>query len=132
MNVAGNFAFLVPNSKRCLFLFEPEHFLFSPAVQDERGPRRIKTSLRLNTVEITNFKYDPKWAVPSTFQPNILLNFNALTQILITCVKQAKLNDSFLQFSMPQRQLILKNVWTECFVLRASHWPIDISPIIEQ
>lgn len=107
-------------------------FLSPPAVQDERGPRRTKPTLRLNTVEITNLEYDPKKAVPTTLQPSISLNFNVLTQILITCIKQAKSNESFLQFSMPQRQLILKNVWAECFVLRASQWPIDISLIIEQ
>lgn len=60
------------------------------------------------------------------------LHFNAMAQILVVCVKQAKLNENFQQLQSKQQEIILKNVWTECFVLRASYWPIDIDPVIEQ
>lgn len=63
---------------------------------------------------------------------NQTLNFNVLAQILIACVKQAKLNEYFQQLPSQQQKTILKHVWTECFALRASHWPIDIGPVIEQ
>lgn len=55
-----------------------------------------------------------------------------MAQILVACVKQAKINEHFQQLAIQQQKNILKNVWTECFVLRASHWPIDIGPVIDQ
>lgn len=68
---------------------------------------------------------------PFSFQANQTLNFNVMAQILIACVKQAKLNEYFQQLPSQQQKTILKHVWTECFVLRASHWPIDIGPVID-
>lgn len=59
-------------------------------------------------------------------------HYQILAQILIACIKQAKLNENFRQFSLYQQKFILKHVWSECFVLRASHWSIDIGSIIEQ
>lgn len=108
-----------------------------PAVQEERGPRKNKTYVNLGnaTVPTTKPKIHmgfQKNQFTSMVEPTVSLNFNILGQILIACVKQAKLNENFQQLSLPQRKLILKNVWTECFVLRASHWPIDITPIVEQ
>lgn len=70
--------------------------------------------------------------VPYSIEANQTLNFNVMAQILVACVKQAKLNEHFQQLPSQQQKNILKNVWTECFVLRASHWPIDIGPIIDQ
>lgn len=59
-------------------------------------------------------------------------NFNIMAKILVACVKQAKLNENFQKLPMKQQEIILKNVWTEYFVLRASHWPIDIRPVIDE
>lgn len=70
--------------------------------------------------------------VPFPLEINQTLNFNAMAQILVVCVRQAKLNEHFQQLQPKQQKVILKHVWTECFVLRASHWPIDIDPVIDQ
>lgn len=59
-------------------------------------------------------------------------HYQFLSQILVTCIKQAKLNENFRLFTAQQQKFILSHVWSECFVLRASHWSIDISQIIEQ
>lgn len=59
-------------------------------------------------------------------------HYQFLSQILVTCINQAKLNENFRLFSLQQQKFILSHVWSECFVLRASHWSIDITPIIEQ
>lgn len=74
----------------------------------------------------------PRRTTTPAIEPTISLNFHILTQILVACVKQAKLNENFQTLSLPQRHLILKNVWAECFVFRAAHWPIDIGSIVEQ
>lgn len=71
-------------------------------------------------------------APPISFPSCNPFNYSMLGQILVACVKQAKINDSFAELSARQQKIILKSVWTECFVLRASHWPIDIIPIFEQ
>ncbi|XP_031621573.1 nuclear receptor subfamily 2 group E member 1 [Contarinia nasturtii] len=104
------------------------------AVQEERGPRKQKPIIQSNILnEAKNIPINsmPK-ILPFPFETNQTLNFNVMAQILVACVKQAKVNEHFQQFPLPQQKNILKNVWTECFVLRSSHWPIDIAPIIEQ
>ena len=80
------------------------------AVQQERGPRHLKV-----------IKVLPKNS-----------NKNILTQILLTCIRQAQQNHpQFTLISKLQRDLILRHVWCELFILRASHWPIDISNALE-
>jgi nuclear receptor len=80
------------------------------AVQQERGPRHLRVIKAL-----------PKNS-----------NKNILTQILITCIRQAQQNHpQFNLISKQQRDLILRHVWSELFILRASHWPIDISNALE-
>lgn len=110
----------------------------STAVQEERGPRSSKKSMiqsniydKAKTLEFSTTVV-PSDCVPFSIDANQNLNFNVMAQILVACVKQAKLNEHFQQLQSKQREIILKNVWTECFVLRASHWPIDIGPIINQ
>lgn len=101
-----------------------------PAVQEERGPRKVKS---------TNDTLHRPFAVGDDGEPSSCplditskFHYQFLSQILITCIKQAKLNDNFRLFSFAQQKYILSNVWSECFVLRASHWSIDITPIIQQ
>lgn len=104
------------------------------AVQEERGPRKQKPIIQsnmFNNDSIFPTNLIPK-AVPYSIEANQTLNFNVMAQILVACVKQAKLNEHFQQLPSQQQKNILKNVWTECFVLRASHWPIDIGPVIDQ
>lgn len=108
------------------------------AVQEERGPRKPKPINQSNTLSLSEAK-DRILAAQVISKSNTLpfttsctFNYNILAQILIACVTQAKSNENFQQLSSQQRKMILKHVWTECFVLRASYWPIDISPIIEQ
>jgi hypothetical protein len=55
-----------------------------------------------------------------------------LAQILLTCLKQAQCNDCFQIICQQQRNQILRHVWIELFILKASHWPIDVSRAIER
>ncbi|XP_055605210.1 retinoic acid receptor RXR-gamma [Uranotaenia lowii] len=74
------------------------------AVQEERGPRKIKHSSA----------------------PQIL------TQVLVACIRQARVNESFALFSREQQNRILRHVWFECFLLRVANWSIDISAIVNR
>lgn len=106
------------------------------AVQEERGPRKHK---KLRDVKLDSSIGQPSVMVPSNLcdhgqlaQPIEGLQHQILAQILITCMKQARNNEHFRHFSKCQQNVILKNVWSECFVLRASHWSIDIGNIVEK
>lgn len=86
------------------------------AVQEERGPRRLKKI--------------PQHCHPSSLKCED--NRKILVQILVTCLQQAQQNSlQFQSISKLQRDTILLHVWSELFVLRASHWPIDISNALE-
>ena len=103
-------------------------------MQEERGPRKQK--------RLREMKYDspipehdilvPTAVYSQLAQPIEGLQHQILAQILITCIKQAKNNEHFRHFAKPQQNIILKNVWSECFVLRASHWSIDIVDIVNK
>lgn len=94
------------------------------AVQEERGPRsqHSQHSAR-RLVGVT----PPPQVSPGGQQ----LHFQILAQILVTCLRQAKLNEQFRLLERPQQDVILQVVWSECFILRASHWSLDISAMIE-
>lgn len=135
MNVNGEFSF--ENNQISLFAFINNtiyiisimHFTIGKAVQKQRGPRKQRPMIQSNFFnEASNLT--PK-NVLLPLKNNYSLNFNVMAQILVACVKQAKLNEQFRQLPEQQQKNILKNVWTECFVLRASHWPIDIGPVID-
>lgn len=101
------------------------------AVQDERGPRKRKT-ITIRQIEILSSSATasslprPPQCATNNFHIEIL------TQILMGCIEQAKENDGFRMLSRQQQNVILSKVWCECFVLRASHWSIDITSIIEK
>ncbi|XP_018796232.1 PREDICTED: retinoic acid receptor RXR-gamma [Bactrocera latifrons] len=59
------------------------------------------------------------------------VNFQILAQILVTCLRQAKCNEQFRTLTPTQQEAILNVVWNECFVLRASHWSLDITSMID-
>ncbi|KAH8313837.1 hypothetical protein KR067_012420 [Drosophila pandora] len=97
------------------------------AVQEERGPRNQQVTLYRNS------RRNPPPALPSpapTMHPQAL-HFQILAQILVTCLRQAKSNEQFRLLDRGQQDAILQVVWSEIFVLRASHWSLDISVIIE-
>ncbi|XP_055633674.1 nuclear receptor subfamily 2 group F member 5 [Toxorhynchites rutilus septentrionalis] len=73
------------------------------AVQEERGPRNTDN-------------------LPSQI----------LAQVLVACIRQARVNESFASFSREQQDQILRHVWFECFILRVANWSIDISSIVER
>lgn len=105
-------------------------------MQEERGPRKQKPIIQSNIFDEAKTSIFPSSILSKagtlSVESNQTLNFNVMAQILVACVKQAKLNEHFQQLGVQQQNAILKNVWTECFVLRASHWPIDIAPIIDR
>lgn len=96
------------------------------AVQDERGPRKPKRNL----LTIKNKTKSDSPSPPHTFNDD--LHYQILAQILVACIRQAKNNENLRPFCRTQKETILRNVWTECFILRASHWSIDISTIISR
>ncbi|XP_065364028.1 nuclear receptor subfamily 2 group E member 1 [Calliphora vicina] len=72
-------------------------------------------------------------SLPSSGLPHSgsALNFQMLAQILVTCLRQAKTNEQFRTLSRCQQETLLHSVWSECFVLRASHWTLDITAVFE-
>jgi len=108
------------------------------AVQDERGPRRLKLKSKiknliymdpysiLNTNGLRLLKKDDRQIYNDDNQQEILI------QVLMTCLNQAQQNDCFYSISKTQRNFILKNVWCELFLLKISYWPIDITNAIER
>ncbi|XP_061393212.1 nuclear receptor subfamily 2 group E member 1 [Musca vetustissima] len=97
------------------------------AVQEERGPRHQ------NATNFLNYSPEASKSVASLSpQSNeSAFNFQMLAQILVTCLRQAKSNEQFRTLSRCQQEAILHLVWSECFVLRASHWTLDISAVFE-
>lgn len=105
------------------------------AVQEERGPRKQK-KLRETKFDSSISQHDilapTRVHTQQVTQPIEGLQHQILAQILITCIKQARNNEHFRHFARSQQNVILKNVWSECFVLRASHWSIDIGSIVDK
>jgi len=96
------------------------------AVQEERGPRSHQSQANPN--------YNRRQLLqtpPPTSPAGQALHFQILAQILVTCLRQAKLNEQFRLLERAQQDVILQVVWSECFILRASHWSLDISAMIE-
>ncbi|XP_052858474.1 nuclear receptor subfamily 2 group E member 1 [Drosophila gunungcola] len=95
------------------------------AVQEERGPRNQ---------QVTQYRHARRQSVPVPASPtphSQALHFQILAQILVTCLRQAKANEQFALLESCQQDAILQAVWSEIFVLRASHWSLDISAMIE-
>ncbi|CAO1435844.1 unnamed protein product, partial [Diamesa hyperborea] len=114
------------------------------AVQNERGPRKFKLqrngnisgkfpktkiAIKSSTVSINcplGIQGNKRDVTSSTTHQDVLV------QILLTCLKQSRQNESFQTLSDYQQNVILQNVWSELFVLKASHWPINIMSSIEK
>lgn len=108
------------------------------AVQNERGPRRQKVVMKLKKPKAENVrcKYAEKeqiFSITPHTSTTAASNGNQkmLIQILLTCLKQARASECLQTVTEHQRNVILRNVWSELFVLKASHWPIDIYAAIE-
>ncbi|KAH8380697.1 hypothetical protein KR009_007836 [Drosophila setifemur] len=98
------------------------------SVQEERGPRNQKITVYRNS------RRSPASALPSpvySAHPQAL-HFQILAQVLVTCLRQAKSNEQFALLNRDQQEVILQMVWSEIFILRASHWSLDISAMIEE
>jgi nuclear receptor len=105
------------------------------AVQEERGPRKEKHSIQRkkqprSKTKKSNIKEDI--SLEFQFMNHQSNHYDILVQILLTCVKEARKNHHFQKFSKIQQDIILRNVWSECFVLRASHWSINIFKVFER
>ncbi|XP_037942930.1 nuclear receptor subfamily 2 group E member 1 [Teleopsis dalmanni] len=121
------------------------------AVQEERGPRNTATNntftsataaltkykTRLSTTQqrVCSFSLTASSTVATPYytltDTGNVFNFQILAQVLVTCLRQAKCNEQFRLLERCQQEAILQVVWSECFVLRASHWSVDISSLIE-
>ncbi|XP_060649870.1 COUP transcription factor 2 [Drosophila nasuta] len=99
------------------------------AVQEERGPRSQQAHNHHHPQHQRQLQLvSPP---PPTSPGGQALHFQILAQILVTCLRQAKLNEQFRLLEREQQDVILQVVWSECFILRASHWSLDISAMIE-
>ncbi|EDV93804.1 photoreceptor-specific nuclear receptor [Drosophila grimshawi] len=104
------------------------------AVQEERGPRTQHQSQPSNSNHCRRLLLARTSSTPSPTPPvagGQTLHFQILAQILVTCLRQAKLNEQFRLLERAQQDAILQVVWSECFILRASHWSLDISAMID-
>ncbi|XP_043655655.1 nuclear receptor subfamily 2 group E member 1 [Drosophila teissieri] len=97
------------------------------AVQEERGPRNQQVALYRSARRHGQLSQP----APSQTPHSHALHFQILAQILVTCLRQAKANEQFALLDRCQQDAILQVVWSEIFVLRASHWSLDISAMIE-
>lgn len=104
------------------------------AVQEERGPRKRKTSA--NTIN----RKSTKASVQPQHHPQSLLHqlaegnehrYRILVQILISCTKCTRENIHFQLLDKSQQKVILRATWFECFLLRAGCWTLDVLPIME-
>lgn len=115
------------------------------SVQKARGPRRKVKNAKINHERSSNFKLNHSNGFNTTILGSSMSNVSEsststdeivsrkmLAQILLTCLQQAQVNECFQMVSQEQRNRILKNVWIELFILKASHWPIDVSQAIER
>ncbi|XP_046805892.1 nuclear receptor subfamily 2 group E member 1 [Lucilia cuprina] len=112
--------------------------VFKSTTSTSSTTKRLHTiqNLTYNTTNKT-FLSSTSSSSPSASLPSGLphtgsaLNFQMLAQILVTCLRQAKSNEQFRTLSRCQQETILHSVWSECFVLRASHWTLDITAVFE-
>ncbi|XP_026467285.1 photoreceptor-specific nuclear receptor [Ctenocephalides felis] len=111
------------------------------AVQQERGPRKPKKKI-LNMIphedcrqnrfkfKIANFsrssrktQFTLKCAVD--MQGHVFLDI--IAQILLTSVKQARNNSTFMKYDKKQQDTLLAYVWHELFILKSVYWPVDLT-----
>lgn len=85
------------------------------AVQEERGPRRQNFEI---------IKKSSRVKVPLQEHHETLVN------ILVTCITEARKNQHFKELEKSQQNSILKKVWSECFILRVSHWSISMDELM--
>ncbi|XP_055549131.1 nuclear receptor subfamily 2 group E member 1 [Wyeomyia smithii] len=98
------------------------------AVQDERGPRKNR-KLQARML----LKKPAAWNLTTGLRAaDSNLPSQILAQVLMACIRQARVNESFARFSREQQNQILRHVWFECFILRVANWSIDISSIVER
>lgn len=111
------------------------------AVQNERGPRRHKiVAIQKHKMKKTKLEKFPLKCstnvniflpLPHTSTSDVHSHHEMLIQILLTCLNQAQTSECLSKVTEYQRNVILQNVWSELFVLKASHWPINIVAAIE-
>lgn len=102
------------------------------AVQEERGPRKTKSprrkpSSQRKLTQMLNAHLMDRQKVPKPITPN----HEILVKILVSCIRTVRANEQFRQLSWSQQNVILRHAWCECFVLRASHWSINIGEIVK-
>lgn len=97
------------------------------AVQEERGPRKPRKST--GSSKVTTPISARSTSVKSSFTEG--MQFQILAQILVACVRQARCNEFFRLFDQCQQNEILKVVWSELFILKASHWSLDLSRVLD-
>lgn len=119
------------------------------AVQQERGPRSSRNAVKVK-VSMQQQQEEEEMNIFKRKKSSLNETMNhddgddgaddcgnkrekeMLIQILLTCLKQAQHNECFQSISKMQQNVILRHVWSELFVLKASHWPIDITSALRK
>ncbi|KAL1397889.1 hypothetical protein pipiens_009395 [Culex pipiens pipiens] len=104
------------------------------AVQDERGPRKNRNQRLQNAGGGRMFLRKPIGVklVATGVRAKDNLPSQILAQVLVACIRQARVNENFAHFGREQQNQILRHVWAECFILRVANWSIDITSIVER
>lgn len=76
----------------------------------------------------------PQVTLPAAHQSPSSANVHhqILVKILVACVQTALGNEHFRRLDAGLRHRQLRHVWSECFVLRAAHWSINVGAIVDQ
>lgn len=98
------------------------------AVQEERGPRKSKTTTSnkrnnicklITTSTMTNF-------------PFVHPHHELAAQILLVTIRQARFNSGFGVLDRVAQNEILGRLWAPLFILRAAYWPTETEKILAE
>ncbi|XP_050540305.1 nuclear receptor subfamily 2 group E member 1 isoform X2 [Daktulosphaira vitifoliae] len=90
------------------------------AVQEERGPRKIKTQKHLENENIISKNWN-------TRNDHI---FEIGAQIFLTSLRQCRMTEPLIVLPMNEQNKILNKTWHQIFVLMAAFWPSNLINII--
>ncbi|XP_065204318.1 nuclear receptor subfamily 2 group E member 1 [Planococcus citri] len=105
------------------------------AVQQERGPRKSKRNLEVMNLksETNNTERSAFTVVSKTNSRDSSagsLKYEISMQILISTIKMAKSSELFKFLPHSEQNTILKNVWSQLFLLNMAYWPLDVTQFL--
>ncbi|XP_075235523.1 nuclear hormone receptor 83 [Lycorma delicatula] len=112
------------------------------AVQEERGPRKPnrkklpQTNIQTETEEkrseiITGeSKTTSQQSSSMTAGTSVSIQHEVAAQILLLVIRRARRSELLCNLQRSTQNAILANTWPSLFILHASYWPVDLSPIL--